>query len=150
VTTGQTVIVCLTALIALAILAAAAYAVARDASTTRVVIESKRSDAARDAVSEQLTTATDALRKATAVIYTHIERGGRPGPKVVGRSLVVHTRKPDDQSIRGIVAAHYADRLVFRDAQYLHASGAQAAAGLVEVPLINVSSWQELEPPEVA
>jgi hypothetical protein len=39
-----------------------------------------------------------------------------PGPSMVGASLVVHTRKPDDQSVRGVVDAHYADRLVLRDA----------------------------------
>lgn len=68
------------------------------------------------------------------------------GPSLAGKSLVVHTRKPDDQSIRGVVAAHYTDRLVLRDAQYLSPSGDhQAAGGLVDVLLINVSTWQEIQ-----
>lgn len=87
-----------------------------------------------------------------AVLVAAVRRGpdadgAVSGPSMVGKSLVVHTRKPDDQSVRGIVAAHYADRIVLRDAAYLHASGAQDAGGLVDVLLINVSTWQELQAP---
>jgi hypothetical protein len=110
VSTAQLVIVCLSALLAVGIVALAAVAIA----------DVKRERAPERAVS---------------------------GPSLVGKSLVVHTRKPDDQSVRGVVDAHYADRLVLRDAAYLHASGAQSAGGLVDVLLINVSSWQELQAP---
>jgi len=73
-------------------------------------------------------------------------RGGEsaPGPTLAGRTVVVNTPKPDDQSVRGVVVSHHADRITLREAEYLHASGAQPAAGLVHLPL-PVSSIQEVD-----
>ena len=59
-------------------------------------------------------------------------------------TVVVHTRRPDDQSIRGVLLGDYADRVVLRDAIYLYASGEQAAAGLVHIPRATISTMQEL------
>ncbi len=70
-----------------------------------------------------------------------------PGPVLTGRTLVVHTRRPDDQTLRGVLHGQYADRLTLRDAVYVHPSGEQPAGGLVHVPLANVSWVQEIEPP---
>jgi hypothetical protein len=70
-----------------------------------------------------------------------------PGPSLVGRTVVVHTRRPDDQSVRGVLVAHHTDRLVLREAVYVHASGSQDAGGLIHVPLLGVSTVQEIEPP---
>jgi hypothetical protein len=148
VSTAQVVIVCIATLLALGIAAFVAICaletksgVARDDREAATAADHLGSAvagniAAAVAALEQL---TDALEQSGALLAR--------GPSLVGKSLVVHTRKPDDQSIRGAVAAHYADRLVLRDAAYLHGSGAQDAGGLVDVLLINVSSWQELQAP---
>lgn len=69
-----------------------------------------------------------------------------PAPVLTGRTLVVHTRRPDDQTIRGILVGQYADRLTLRDAVYVHASGEQPVGGLVHVPTVNVAFVQEIEP----
>lgn len=70
-----------------------------------------------------------------------------PAPSLVGETVVVHTRKPDDQSIRGIVACDYADKLVLREASYVHASGLQPAKGEVEVLKVGISTTQRLAAP---
>lgn len=67
------------------------------------------------------------------------------GPSHVGDTVVLHTLKPDDQSIRGIVQSDHADRYLLREAEYLHASGPQPVGSYVEVPK-PVSSVQILEP----
>lgn len=62
-----------------------------------------------------------------------------------GSEVVVHTRRPDDQSIRGRVASSHPDRIVLRDATYLNGTGGQAAKGLINIPTSAVSSWQAIE-----
>lgn len=70
----------------------------------------------------------------------------RRGPSLVGETIVLHTRHPDDRSIRGVVAAQYADRVVLRDATLLVATGASAPIpGATEVPWPAVSWWQRIE-----
>lgn len=68
-----------------------------------------------------------------------------PGPPLAGRTVVVHTRRPDDQTLRGVLVAQHADRLTLREAVYVHASGEQPAGGLVHVPTEAVAWIQELE-----
>lgn len=70
-----------------------------------------------------------------------------PGPSLVGRTVVVHTRQPDDQSVRGVLVGQHADRLVLREAVYLHGESSVEAAGLVHLPTMVVSTVQEIEPP---
>lgn len=67
------------------------------------------------------------------------------GNGLIGRTLVVHTRKPDDQSIRGTVHAFDVQLVVLREAMYLNADGKhQPAGGIVTIPRANISNWQEL------
>ena len=62
-----------------------------------------------------------------------------------GRTLVVHTRQPDDQTIRGVVHTFDDQLVILRDAVYLTKEGQhQPAGGLVTVPRANISNWQEL------
>lgn len=68
----------------------------------------------------------------------------RPAPSLRGRTVVVHTRRPDDQSLRGVLVAEHADRLTLRDVVYLHATGDRETGGLVHVPLASISWMQEL------
>jgi hypothetical protein len=67
-----------------------------------------------------------------------------PGPSLVGKTVVVNTRQPDDQTIRGVVYGHYADRITLRDAVYVTGVGEQAAPGLEHIPVGNVSAMQEI------
>jgi hypothetical protein len=73
-------------------------------------------------------------------------RPARRGPSLVGETIVLHTRYPDDRSIRGVVAAQYADRIVLRDATLLIAQDAQhPIPHATEVPWPAVSWWQRIE-----
>lgn len=90
------------------------------------------------------------LREVGESLDRALERPERElGPELTGKSVVVHTRRPDDQTIRGIVCAHYADRLELRDVTYSVPGGTSSSAqGLVDVPWLNVSSCQVLARPE--
>jgi hypothetical protein len=67
------------------------------------------------------------------------------GDALSGRTLVVHTRQPDDQTIRGVVHAFDDSLVVLRDAVYLTKDGQhQPAGGTVTIPRANISNWQEL------
>jgi hypothetical protein len=91
-----------------------------------------------------------ALAAVAALTYIAMRSQLAPGPRLAGKTLVVHTKRPDDQSIKGICVAQYADRWELKDALYLHASGPVDAGGLVGVPVINISSYQEIEDAEFA
>lgn len=69
-----------------------------------------------------------------------------PGPRLTGRTVTVNTRKPDDQSIRGILVGQFADRVSLTDAIYLHPSGDERVPGVVHVPVANIAFIQEFEP----
>jgi hypothetical protein len=69
-----------------------------------------------------------------------------PGPTLIGRTLVVHTRRPDDQTIRGILHGAHADRWTLRDAVIVTPAGEQAAGGLQHIPVKNIAFAQEIEP----
>jgi len=69
-------------------------------------------------------------------------RGGRP---LRGRTVVVHTRQPDDRSIRGVMVVDARDGLVLEDARYLQAGGQNIdLEGRVHVPAEAVAFIQEL------
>lgn len=86
---------------------------------------------------------------ATAIILAAIWRW--PGmvksgaDALTGRTLIVHTKKPDDQTIRGTVHAFDDQLVILRDAVYLVEGGKHhPAGGLVTVPRSSISNWQEL------
>ena len=68
-----------------------------------------------------------------------------PGPSLVAKTVVIHTKRPDDQSIRGVLVAQHADRFTLREAIYLHSGGEQEVGGLVHVPIEAVAFLQEIE-----
>lgn len=68
------------------------------------------------------------------------------GPTLASKTVIVHTRRPDDQSLRGILVAQHADRITLSEVVHLYASGDQAVAGSVHIPLVNVSTIQEIDP----
>lgn len=71
-----------------------------------------------------------------------VVRGPRPAPRIVGRTVVVHTRRPDDQTIRGVLHGEHTDRWVLRDAVHVHAGGETPAGGLVHIP-VQVIAWAQ-------
>lgn len=79
------------------------------------------------------------VRRSLSVL--HVESFA-PGPSLYGRSVVVSTRRPDDQSIRGVLVAQHSDRVTLREAIYL--PGDKAIDGLVHVPVANVAFVQEI------
>ena len=69
-----------------------------------------------------------------------------PGPSLVGRTLVINTRKPDDQTIRGVVHGQYPDRWTLRDATLVTPLGEQPVpGGVYHVPLEKISGAQQID-----
>ena len=87
------------------------------------------------------------LAAVVALVVLAVRSRVLPAPALAGKSVVVHTKRPDDQSIRGILVGQYADRWILQDAVYLHREGSVAAEGVVHVPVLSISSVQELAPP---
>lgn len=69
-----------------------------------------------------------------------------PGPSMAGKTVVVNTRRPDDQTFRGVVVGDHADRLILREAVVLHSGGGTDLAGLVHLDRIGISTVVEIEP----
>jgi uncharacterized membrane protein len=86
------------------------------------------------------------LASVVGVVSVAVRSRVLPGPSLAGQTVVVHTRRPDDQSIRGILVAQHADRLILQEAVYLDPEGEVAAEGLIHIPVLAVSSMQELPP----
>jgi hypothetical protein len=72
-------------------------------------------------------------------------RPPRTGAVLSGRTVTVNTRRPDDQSIRGVLVAHHSDRLTLADAVYVVAGEAPdiEISGTVHVLTANVAFLQE-------
>lgn len=68
-------------------------------------------------------------------------RGARP---LRGRRVVVHTRQPDDRSLRGVIVHDGRDGLILEAAEYLRGDGGVGLDGRVHVPAEAVSFVQEL------
>lgn len=67
------------------------------------------------------------------------------GPVLKGKTVVIHTKKPDDRTIRGILVGQYADRWTLRDAIAVVEGGREVALGGVEhVPVENIAFVQEI------
>lgn len=71
----------------------------------------------------------------------------RPAPKISGRTVVINTRRPDDQTIRGVIHGQYADRWTLRDAILITPIGEQPMQGLQHIPVANIAFVQELTEP---
>lgn len=65
-------------------------------------------------------------------------------PPIQGRTVVIHTRRPDDQSIRGVMVGMYADEVVLEQPQYITADGPRPIDGPLHVPTANIAWWQEV------
>lgn len=70
-----------------------------------------------------------------------------PGPSLAGRTIVVHTKRPDDKTLKGVLHGQHADRWILREAVLVTPLGEQAAGGLVHISVTNIAFAQELELP---
>jgi hypothetical protein len=87
-----------------------------------------------------------ALAAVGALTYLALRSQFAPGSSLAGRTVEVHTRRPDDQTIRGILVAQHSDRWTFTEAVYRHASGDKPIADpLVHVPRENIAWYTEPE-----
>lgn len=59
-----------------------------------------------------------------------------------GRDATVHTQRPDDQTIRGVLTRTWPD-FVLADAHYVTAAGKTAIDGRARIPRSHVAWWQE-------
>jgi hypothetical protein len=92
-----------------------------------------------------IVTAAVALIAVSAPAAQVLRRHAGAGPTLVGRTVVVNTQ--DDQTIRGVLHAQYADRWTLRDAVYMSGGTETPARDLVHVPVSNVGVVQEIERP---
>ena len=69
----------------------------------------------------------------------------RTGPLLVGKTVVIHTRKPDDQTIKGVLHGKYPDVWTLRDAVVVLPNREQALGGIQHVPVANIAYAQEIE-----
>jgi hypothetical protein len=89
-----------------------------------------------------------AIAAVAGLVFLTVRARLMPAPSLVKRTVVVHTRRPDDQSIRGVVVAQHADRLILKEAAYLHGAGSdpdnQPILGLAQIPFTSISWMQEV------
>lgn len=88
-----------------------------------------------------------AVSAIAALAWIAVHSRVAPGPSLVGRTVVVNTRKPDDQTIKGVLHGQYADRWTIRDAYFVTGVGEQAIGGLYHIPVENIAGAQELAGP---
>jgi hypothetical protein len=85
-----------------------------------------------------------ALAAVGALTYIALRSQLTPGPSLVGKTVEVHTKRPDDQTIRGVLVAQHADRWGLTEAVYRHASGDKPIADpIVWVPKENLAWCSE-------
>jgi hypothetical protein len=160
----------LAALITTAAVSLAAIAAVTNSATRRLSHLSGELAATRGLAADRLAEARDSARQAgrlredlgakrqeVRALKAEIDAGdleitqlrGRlaeRGPSLVGKTVVINTCKPDDQTFRGIVHGKYTDRWTLRDACYVAAGGTeQPIPNLHHIPVGNVSSVQEIE-----
>lgn len=86
-----------------------------------------------------------AVAAIAGLVFLTVRARLMPAPSLVKRTVVVHTRRPDDQTIRGVLVAQHADRLILKEAVYMYGSGNQPIAGLAHIPVGSISWMQEVD-----
>jgi hypothetical protein len=94
--------------------------------------------AAREEGDQRLRTLADELQRLNAELANQ-------APSLVGKTVVVNTRNPDDQTFRGVVHGDYTDRVTLRDVLYVAPGGDERPlGGLHHLDRNHVSSVQEI------
>ena len=79
-----------------------------------------------------------------ALAFVALRSQATNGPKLAGRTVELHTKRPDDQTIRGVLVARHADRWTLEQAVYRHSSGDQPIGDpVVHVPADNIAWFTE-------
>lgn len=91
-----------------------------------------------------------AVAAIAGLVFLTVRARMMPAPSLVKRTVVVHTRRPDDQTIRGVLVAQHADRLILKEAVYMYGSGNQPILGLAHVPVGAISWMQEISEADLA
>lgn len=88
-----------------------------------------------------------ALAAVIALAYVAIRSRRSTGPSLAQKTVVINTRKPDDQTIRGVLHGQYVDRWTLRHAVVVTSLGEQpvGGGGIVHIPVANIAWAQELE-----
>lgn len=60
-------------------------------------------------------------------------------PPRVGHRVTVHTKKPDDQTIFGVLAGDYSDRVVLEDAEYVTPQGGVPISGRQDIATRDIA-----------
>jgi len=60
-------------------------------------------------------------------------------PPRTGNRVTVHTKKPDDQTLFGVLVGDYADRLVLEDAEYVTPAGGEPIPGVQHVATRDIA-----------
>jgi hypothetical protein len=149
-TTNQLLILSSTILF-LALIAARAFVSSRkEAASADVVVANRNLSAAlaeRQAgvLASQLAGAVQTLNATAAALHALEECRG---PARVGQRVTVHTKRPDEHTIYGVVTADYVDRLVLEDADYVTARGPEPIPGRPEIEHANIA-WIDVHGPVV-
>lgn len=131
-------IVCLTALAGLAIIARTLLE--RDARRARLQREIAVHERAGAQPVAELAAAVEALTAAAGALE---RTAGQAGPPRLGQRVTVHTKKPDDQTLFGVVVGDYTDRLALEDAEYVTAAGGQPLPGRQEIATQDIA-WVDV------
>lgn len=88
-----------------------------------------------------------ALVAVAALAYVAIRSRLSVGPSLASRTVLINTRRPDDQTIRGVVHGQYADRWTLREAVIVVTQNVESPVpgGVVHVPVANIAWVQEIE-----
>lgn len=78
---------------------------------------------------------------AGALVIVSSRRAAAPVRR--GHRVTVHTVRPDDQTIHGVLVAEYADRLELEAAEYVTAQGAEPIPGATVAIHPSRVSWIE-------
>jgi hypothetical protein len=94
-------------------------------------------------------TASRAIDRVTARAYT--ARAAAPAqepqaPPRVNHRVTVHTKKPDDQTIYGVIVGDYTDRLCLEHAEYVTPQGGQPIAGRQDIATRDIA-WIDVHGP---
>lgn len=85
---------------------------------------------------ETITEAISALTQAAGALEA---AAPRLAPSRLGHRVTVHTRQPDDQTIFGVVAGDYTDRIVLEDAEYVLSTGGSALPGRQDIEKAHIA-----------
>jgi hypothetical protein len=130
-----TLILCLTALMAIVIVTRAVLE--HDRSRAQARRETAMHDRAVAAPVAELVAAAEQLAVTAAALDAV---AGRAGPSRVGHRVTVSTRMPDDQTLFGVVVGDYTDRICLDDAEYVIAGAPnQPLPGRQDIAADNIA-----------